>query len=301
MDYKQAIRFINDRRRDDLYRAEVLYARALESDRELYEADKALKKLTLDSAKGIKVDKNEIKRLEKERKALLAKAGLGDKALNPPPRCTSCGDTGLLPGGRICSCAKALAINSGRNVDIPLHAFPDADFSLSGDSATHNAEVYDTVKKIILKYPDNKRRNIVLLGGTGTGKTFLAGCAAALMAERGGSVTAVTAFDFVQRALSYHTTFDDRKQSFINPLLDSNLLIIDDLGTESIFRNITLEYLYTVLNERMYKGKLTMFTSNLSQDELLSRYGERIYSRLFDKALSYRCVLTGDDIRLKKR
>lgn len=312
MDYKKAIEFVVKRRDDELYAARLAFERALEQDDELAETEREIKRLTLTLLKDensvtCKENKNsdtilkKLKKLEKEKKEKLKKLGLTEKVLNPPPHCTICGDKGILPGGKICVCAKSLAINDGENVSIPLHKFSDANMNLYGDMSEHNKSVLENVQKILEKFPNNKKRNIVLLGGTGTGKTFLSGCAAEYMLSKGQSVTAVTAFEFVQRALSYHTTFDDKKDGFIRPLLDSALLIIDDLGTESIFKNITLEYIYTVLNERMYKNKLTLFTSNLSADGILARYGERIYSRLFDKALSYASTLIGDDLRLKKR
>ncbi len=301
MDYRKAIEYVVKRRSDELYAARSLFERALDESPALYETEKKLKSYSLAAAKGEKVDKAAVISLRKTKSELLGKLGLTEKVLNPPPHCKLCSDKGILPGGEICSCVRSLAINDGENVNIPLRKFENVDISLYGEAATRNGIVFDAVAKILEKFPNNKKRNIVLLGGTGTGKTFLAGCAAEYMLSRGDGVTAVTAFDFVQRALNYHTTFDDKKQSYIRPLLDSSLLIIDDLGTESVFKNITLEYLYTVLNERMYKNKLTLFTSNLSPDAILARYGERIYSRLFDKALSYVAALSGDDLRLKKR
>lgn len=301
MDYKKAIETVVKRRADELYAARLLFERALEQNAELNKTEKEIKRLTLLSAKGEKTDAQALTKLKTKKRELLSAMGITEKMLSPAPHCPVCGDKGLDQSGKICSCVKSLAINDGENIGLPLHKFSDADFKLYGENKGRNEEVFITLKKILEKYPNNKKRNIVLLGGTGTGKTFLAGCAAEYMLARGQSVTAVTAFDFVQRAMNYHTTFDDKKQSYIRPLLDSSLLIIDDLGTESVFKNITLEYIYTVINERMYKNKLTLITSNLSADAILSRYGERIYSRLFDKALSYPAALSGDDLRLKKR
>ncbi|MDE6399177.1 MAG: ATP-binding protein, partial [Clostridiales bacterium] len=146
-------------------------------------------------------------------------------------------------------------------------------------------------------YPRNKKRCIVIGGGTGNGKTYLAGCFAKQLLERGASVMALTAFAANDRFLKYHTCFDANKSDWLDPLLDSTLLVIDDLGTESILKNVTLEYLYQVINERNTAGKLTMVTTNLGKDGILARYGERIYSRLFDKSLSYVAYFTGKDIR----
>ena len=117
------------------------------------------------------------------------------------------------------------------------------------------------------------------------------------MLERGMSVMAVTAFAANDRFLKYHTTFDENKSAYLDTMLDCALLVIDDLGTESILKNVTLEYLYQLVNERNTRGKLTLITTNLFPDNILSRYGERIYSRLFDKSLSFTAYLTGKDIR----
>jgi DNA replication protein DnaC len=108
---------------------------------------------------------------------------------------------------------------------------------------------------------------------------------------------AVTAFGFNNCVLKYHTTFDEQKLTHMEPLLDADLLVIDDLGTESILKNVTHEYLYVVLNERMNSKKLTVVTSNLSREGIRERYGERIYSRLFDKNLGYADILGGTDLR----
>ena len=82
-----------------------------------------------------------------------------------------------------------------------------------------------------------------------------------------------------------------------SPYLDCDLLAIDDLGTEAIYKNVTLEYLYMVINERQIAGKHTLITSNLSVNRLAERYGERIASRILDKKTCYAAEFSGKDIR----
>ena len=85
-------------------------------------------------------------------------------------------------------------------------------------------------------------------------------------------------------------------------LLSVDLLVIDDLGTESL-NNMKFSELFTLINTRLLnqnnKATKTIISTNLSLDNLASTYGERIISRLIG---SYNiCYIFGDDIRIKKR
>ena len=101
--------------------------------------------------------------------------------------------------------------------------------------------------------------------------------------------------------LKYHTTFDDNKQSYYDVLTEPELLVIDDLGTEPILKNVTINYLCALLNDRFNSQKATIITTNLTLEQLLDRYGNRIFSRIVNKADSELFHLVGDDLRLKKR
>ena len=72
----------------------------------------------------------------------------------------------------------------------------------------------------------------------------------------------IPSFNLNNELLSYHTTFDNTKNldRFLNP----DVLVIDDLGTENMFKNITQEYLLYLLNERQRLNKTTIFTTNLT-------------------------------------
>ena len=79
------------------------------------------------------------------------------------------------------------------------------------------------------------------------------------------------------------------------------MLIVDDLGTEPIFKNVTKEYLYLLLSERSRLNKLTVISTNLGPQELMNRYNERIFSRLFNKRESLNYQINGKDIRLSNK
>ena len=80
-------------------------------------------------------------------------------------------------------------------------------------------------------------------------------------------------------------------------LLSVPLLLIDDLGSEPMMRNITVEYLFTLLNERMAARRHTVIATNLSPLQLQQTYGERVSSRLLDRTRCAVIKLEGKDLR----
>ena len=109
-----------------------------------------------------------------------------------------------------------------------------------------------------------------------------------------------TAFNFNQDMLKYHCARLEDKGEIINPYLQSDILFIDDLGTENKINNVTDEYLYSILNERMQGHKKTVITTNLDFGQIQDLYGERIFSRLVHKKHSVKINFMGDDLRVKK-
>ena len=84
-------------------------------------------------------------------------------------------------------------------------------------------------------------------------------------------------------------------------ILNVDLLIIDDLGTEKI-TDTKITELFTIINTRLlnqnHKITKTIISTNLNVDELFKTYTTRIGSRL---ARNYRILrFFGDDLRFKK-
>lgn len=292
MTYREAMEFIIERRRSDLATADAVLKRLLISDPEFAEAELAARSAQLDFAYG-KISEAELASAERKRDEL-TKANGYDRLLAPAPHCARCGDTGRI-NGELCECVRALALGSDmENIGLPLHDFSEFEPLIYPEEAREfiisTAEILETSAR---KGESAARKNINLIGSAGTGKTFLCSCYVNAALEEGRTAVFITAFEFVRRALSYHKG----NENALSPLLDCDVLAIDDLGTESILRNVTLEYLYLIVNERQLKGRTTVITSNLTVDELAERYGERVASRLFDKKLCYTREFDFRDIR----
>jgi len=75
------------------------------------------------------------------------------------------------------------------------------------------------------------------------------------------------------------------------------LLMIDDLGTEPMFNGITVEYLFTLLNERYVTRKHTVIATNLAPAKIQERYGERVASRILDASRCIKVEMRGNDLR----
>ena len=146
------------------------------------------------------------------------------------------------------------------------------------------------------QFPESSFRNLLLTGAGGLGKTFLLNCNYARVMDRGLSAVRITAFRMFEAMRQQHVGNDDQFDGFTS-LIDAPLLLIDDLGTEPMMRNITVEYLFTLLNERAAARRHTVVATNLTPVQLQERYGERVSSRLLDRSACGAILLKGKDLR----
>ena len=253
--------------------------------------------------KDTKTENELLKVLKKERAELLKKLNLTEKDFVPKYTCSKCNDTGIV-NGKYCSCLDVeinnlLTRDLGLNID-KAHTFKNCDKKFLEDN--NLTKEYKTLNTWVDKFPTSKYKNIVFVGPAGGGKTYLTECIANALIEKQVVVNFVTAFNLNNLMLKYHTTFDDSKENILEGYINCPLLIIDDLGTEPILNNVTKEYLYLILNERIINDRSTIITTNLSPDGIIDRYGERIFSRLFNKLNSLKINFEKGDLRtgLKK-
>ena len=139
--------------------------------------------------------------------------------------------------------------------------------------------------------------NLLFVGGTGVGKTFLAVSIARTVAERGYSVCYETASQLFSKLEKARFTSDEEARKEAEKFTLADLLIIDDLGTEMPGQFVTAA-LYSLLNERLLASKPMVITTNLKVEEAGRRYSPQIASRLYGSFQRYTFV--GDDIRVLK-
>lgn len=135
------------------------------------------------------------------------------------------------------------------------------------------------------------------------GKTFISNCIADSLLKKGKTVLYQTAPILLDSIIDFK--FNKQKEyqnDFYNSIIETDLLIIDDLGTESL-NSVKLSELFNIINSRLLnqnnKITKTIISTNLSLQDLYGTYEERILSRIIGSYTA--CYFFGDDIRIKRK
>lgn len=244
--------------------------------------------------------------------SMLEDAGLGKDYLSPVVRCALCNDTGYT-GDTIrvpCECLKKAyreklrsLIGLGQSREETFETFNEElipDETVIGTSVTQrqlSLIARDQCEKWADSFPDVRYRDILLTGGSGLGKTFLLRAIAARLIEREQNVLTISAYQFLQMARKSY--FD--AETGVAELMEVPVLILDDLGSEPLMQNVTVEQLFNLINERQNNGLSTVISTNLTLAELRERYTERIASRLNNPKNCLVLTLAGKDLRKIER
>lgn len=246
--------------------------------------------------------------LQSERAALLRSMGCPADALEPKPRCILCGDSGYTASG-MCGCLKKYYIEEqiaelSEMLDLGEQSFDTFSFEWYseqdqgyGVSARENMElIYETCSNYAHKFGTHSQ-NLLLFGDPGLGKTFLSACIAREVSEKGFSVVYDTAghiFSQFEREKFGRESEGEDPESDVARVLRTDLLIMDDLGTEMVTEFVR-STLYQIVNTRLMMKKCTIISTNLRPDELGRRYSAPLRSRLEGE---YRQLpFFGEDIR----
>jgi len=245
--------------------------------------------------------------LQREREALAARC-FEPGYLDDSPICHICGGSGYV-GTNMCECLRELcrqeqkkevSILSGSRESFSqfkLDYYPDKYDSRFGASPrTIMERNLEKCRRYALTFTPNSG-NLLFVGGTGLGKTFLAACTARAVADRGCSVVYEPAghlFSKLEQA-KFSPSEENRREAA--RFTECDLLIIDDLGTEMPGQFVTAA-LYSLLNDRLLMGKPMLITTNLNVDEMGRRYSPQIASRIYGGFTGLTFV--GEDIRVLK-
>ena len=254
---------------------------------------------------AIKTLEDESLALQAKKAELLVERGYEMDYLDDIFSCPACRDTGYV-GGKMCSCLKAMynaevTRELGTLLKNSDECFEKFDLSLYGDARESMEIVYNTCREYANSFSD-RSMNLMFQGGTGLGKTFLSACIARVVAGNGHSVcydTASSALEaFETKKFSRDAQTTENAAVKVERMLDCELMILDDLGTE-MPTPMSVSALYTLINTRLVNGRKTVISTNLTDAELSKRYNPQICSRLEGEFT--KLPFFGSDIRLTKK
>ena len=131
----------------------------------------------------------------------------------------------------------------------------------------------------------------------------MSSCIAKELLKKGKTVLYQTAPVLLESVIDYKMSKQkNSSENIYKSVLETDLLIIDDLGTESL-NSMKLSELFTILNTRILNlnNKLTktIISTNLDIKDIFNNYEERIGSRIVGYYDIY--YFFGDDLRFNKK
>ena len=128
----------------------------------------------------------------------------------------------------------------------------------------------------------------------------MSNCIANSLLKKGKTVLYQTAPVLLETVIN-NKMDKNTNSDFYKNVLESDLLIIDDLGTECI-NSMKLSELFTILNTRLLnlnsKVTKTIISTNLNINNIFNNYEERIGSRIAGYYEIY--YFFGEDLRFKR-
>jgi len=255
------------------------------------------------------LDKVRLQNLElQQERAILARENFEEGYLDDSPICNNCGGSGYV-GTSMCECLlelcrqeqkKEITILSGGKesfAQFRLDYYPDRIDPKYGASPR---AIMDRNFQVCRRYAASfgpTSGNLLFVGGTGLGKTFLSACIARSAADKGFSVAYESAPHLFTKLEKNRFSPDDESREAVDKLSRCDLLIIDDLGTE-LPGNFVTAALYALVNDRLLAGKPMVISTNLNAEEMGRRYSPQIASRL--QGSFQRLTFVGEDIRILK-
>lgn len=200
-------------------------------------------------------------------------------------------------GYETCDCegavAKRIAELEGKWQAMAVEAQGDADLMLRAAALRSGiperyvlAEMDDAAKFLELVKTVDDGRGLFLTGETGAGKTHAA-CAVAQHFLRRGKTVRFADPEQIEREVkaSWRREVNDDEHSVISRYVTADLVIIDDLGAEAM-TSTTMKALRAIISGREANGRVTIFTSNLTREQLAQRVADGTDEVMADRMAS---------------
>ena len=309
--YKKALELKSERLKKRTKEHEMLLKSAYCEKERLSEIDLELSKIGAELAvtalsgnnQKLQIMSEQSKALSKEKADILKECGVS----NIKYECDLCSDTGYV-SGKICECIKREATSimvKELSAHMPLEGstFENFDLKYYSDKTDENGEnprrrltaILKLCREYAINFNPENSKNLLFLGGAGLGKTHLTLSIVSEVLNKGylpvyGS--AENLFTAIEKE-----KFDGTEKGSYEAMLNCDLLVIDDLGTE-LTTAFTKSVLYNLVNTRILSGKPTIINTNLSMKEIEEKYTARISSRFIGE-YDWNKFL-GSDIRQQK-
>ena len=252
-------------------------------------------------------------KLKNEKLNILKQNNISEKLLQLSYNCNKCNDIGFIDN-KECNCFKQKFIikaynSSNLKENLKKENFDFFDFryystEIYKDKNISPRENIQYIMNLCTKFVenfDNLFKNLLLYGNTGLGKTFICNCIAKDLLEAGKIVIYVTAFQLFKLIEEERFNKNDDEtisSNYIDDILSVDLLIIDDLGTEFTNAFSSSEF-FNIINTRLLNKKSVVISTNLSMEDIIEQYSDRIASRIVGNYIILEFF--GDDIRMLKK
>ncbi|TBX14677.1 DNA replication protein DnaC [Clostridium perfringens] len=252
--------------------------------------------------------KDKIQCLVKKKENLLVANNYPKNFLELHYKCPKCKDTGYI-GLQKCSCYKKNLIkiyykNSHMEDALKENNFSKFDLNLFSSIRNENNSmsprenmqwIRTQLEQHYLKDFHLHNKNLFFYGKPGTGKTFITYCISKYLLDNGFFVVYRTADELMQNLKDIRFNNNSELEDL---LINCDLLVIDDLGSEQITDFSTTE-LFSILNKKLLLKKKMIISTNLNVEELSQYYAERIMSRIIGNFTPFKTY--GVDIRKTKK
>jgi DNA replication protein DnaC len=265
-----------------------------------------------------------LQKLIKKKENLLIEAGYPTTYLDPVYKCHECKDTGFIEEDGVtekCFCYKQLLIDqlynqsnlnlvqtenfSTFNENYYTEKVDEERYGIKKSPREQILGIKEKCQEFINNFDSVEEKNLFFCGPAGVGKTFMANCIAYELMNRGRTVlyqSAPILFDTIAEYKIRNYREKEWEDSYYKNIFNVDLLIIDDLGTETQTPSRYAELL-NILNIRQTNNYTspckTIISSNIEINKIYEYYTERVASRIIGSFAIYR--FAGEDIRRIKK